>query len=39
MYEGQLNLEDLKGILSGFELIGDYRYSDCDGGDALFRKK
>ena len=39
MYDGQLNLEDLKGILSGFELIGDYRYGDCDGGDALFRKK
>jgi FkbM family methyltransferase len=39
MYDGQLNLEDLKQILNGFELIGDYRYSDCDGGDALFRKK
>ena len=39
MYEGQLNLEEIKSILNNFDLIGDYRYTDCDGGDALFRKK
>ena len=39
MYDGQLNLEELKTILGDFELIGNYRYTDCDGGDALFKRK
>lgn len=39
MYDGQLNLESLKSILSDFKLIGDYRFTDCDGGDALFKRK
>jgi FkbM family methyltransferase len=38
MYKSCADLEEIKKILTGFELIGDWRYSDADGGDALFKR-
>lgn len=38
MYKSCAGLAEIKEILTGFELIGDWRYSDADGGDALFRR-
>jgi len=39
MYEGCAGLEEIKGMLYGFELKNDWRYNDADGGDALFEKQ
>jgi FkbM family methyltransferase len=39
MYKTCANLEEIKSILTGFELIADWRFNDSDGGDALFKRQ
>lgn len=38
MYKTCANLEEIKSILTGFELIENWRFNDSDGGDALFKR-
>lgn len=38
MYKGCVGMDQIKDILTGFELIGDWRFNDSDGGDALFKR-
>lgn len=38
MYKSCANLDEIKSILNGFELIADWRFNDSDGGDALFKR-
>lgn len=39
MYKTCASLDEIKSILTGFELVADWRFNDSDGGDALFQRK
>ena len=39
MYVGATNLQTIKDMLPGHELVSDWKYNDVLGGDALFKRR